>query len=285
MSTSVLFDEPGPLTAKRHRLYTVLFAVGAAGLLAWVVWKLNQEGQFDPQIYEKLAQPNVWEAIGNGVVNTIRAAAAAIVLAVVLGAGLAVARLSDHAVVRAPAALFVQFFRAVPLLLLIIVLFNFMAIQGVETSVASFSALVIGLTLYNGAVLAEVFRAGINAVPRGQSEAAYGIGMRKTQVMTIVLMPQAVRFMLPAIISQCVVVLKDTSLGFVVVYLELLREGKGIAEYVNNNLITYLLIAAIYIAMNSVVSAFAVWLERRMARSSSTAAESVAATEAVVSQG
>ncbi len=285
MSTSILFDEPGPLTRKRHRLYTALFAVGAAGLLAWVVWKFNEAGQFDPEIYQDLAQPNVWEAIGSGVAKTIKAAAAGIVLAVVLGAGLAVARLSDHAVVRAPAALFVQFFRAVPLLLLIIVLFNFMALQGVETSVSSFSSLVIGLMLYNGAVLAEVFRAGIQAVPRGQSEAAYGIGMRKTQVMTIVLMPQAVRYMLPAIISQCVVVLKDTSLGFVVVYLELLREGKGIAEFVNNYLITYLLIAVIYIAMNSVVSAFAVWLERRMARSSSTAAESVAATEAVVSQG
>jgi glutamate transport system permease protein len=285
MSTSVLFDEPGPLTTKRHRLYTVLFAVGAAGLLAWVVWKLNEAGQFDPQIYEDLAQPNVWEALGNGVLKTIQAAAAAIVLAVVLGAVLAAARLSDHAVVRAPAALFVQFFRAVPLLLLIIVLFNFMAIQGVETSVSSFSSLVIGLMLYNGAVLAEVFRAGINAVPRGQSEAAYGIGMRKTQVMTIVLMPQAVRYMLPAIISQCVVVLKDTSLGFVVVYQEVLREGRGIAEYVNNNLITYLLVAVIYIAMNSVVSVFAIWLERRMSRSSNTAAESVAATEAVVSQG
>jgi glutamate transport system permease protein len=134
-------------------------------------------------------------------------------------------------------------------------------------------------------VLAEVFRAGISAVPRGQSEAAYGIGMRKTQVMSIVLMPQAVRYMLPAIISQCVVALKDTSLGFVVVYMELLRQGKSIAEFVNNNLITYLLIAVIYITMNSLVSALAVWLERRMSRSGSSAAESVAATEAVVSQG
>jgi glutamate transport system permease protein len=285
MSTGILFDEPGPLTRKRHRLYSVVFAVGAAGVLAWVVYKLNAAGQFDPQIYQDLSQPNVWNAIGDGVVNTVKAAAMAIVLAVLLGAGLAVARLSEHAAVRAPATVFVQFFRAVPLLLLIIVLFNYLAMRGVETEVSSLTALVGGLMLYNGAVLAEVFRAGISAVPRGQSEAAYGIGMRKTQVMSIVLMPQAVRYMLPAIISQCVVALKDTSLGFVVVYMELLRQGKSIAEFVNNNLITYLLIAVIYITMNSLVSALAVWLERRMSRSGSTAAESVAATEAVVSQG
>jgi glutamate transport system permease protein len=285
MSTSVLFDEPGPLTRRRHKLYSLVFALVSAGVLAWVVYKLNAAGQFDPEIYQDLSQPNVWNAIGDGVVNTLKAAALGIVLAVVLGAGLAVARLSDHAVVRVPATLVVQFFRAVPLLLLIVALFAYMSIQGIESEVASLSSLVIGLMLYNGAVLAEVFRAGVNAVPRGQSEAAYGIGMRKTQVMWVVLMPQAVRFMLPAIISQCVVVLKDTSLGFVVIYLELLRQGKLIAEFVNNNLVTYLLIAVIYITMNSLVSALAVWLERRMSRSGSGAAKSVAATEAVVSQG
>jgi glutamate transport system permease protein len=285
MSTSVLFDEPGPLTRARHRLYTALFAVGAAGLLAWIVYKLNEAGQFDPQIYEDLAQPNVWSAIGDGVVNTLKAAVLGIVLAVVVGAGLAVGRLSEHRFVSVPATIVVEFFRAVPLLLMIIALFAFLSMRGVESEVSSLTSLVVGLMLYNGAVLAEVFRAGINAVPRGQSEAAYAIGMRKTQVMSLILMPQAVRFMLPAIISQCVVVLKDTSLGFVVIYLELLRQGKSIAEFVNNNLITYLLIAVIYIAMNSLVSALATWLEKRMSRRGRAAAQSVAATEAVVSQG
>jgi glutamate transport system permease protein len=285
MSTSVLFDEPGPLTRRRHRLYTVVFAVVVAGVLAWVAYKLESADQLDPEIYRDLAQPNVWTAIGSGVVNTLKAASLAIVLAVVLGAFLAVARLSDHALGRIPATVVVQFFRAVPLLLLIVALFAYLSIKGIESEVASLTALVTGLMLYNGAVLAEVFRAGINAIPRGQSEAAYGIGLRKTQVMSIVLMPQAVRYMLPAIISQCVVVLKDTSLGFVVIYMETLREGKSIAEYVHNNLVTYLLIAVIYIAMNSVVAALATWAERRMSRSGATAAQSVAATEAVVSQG
>lgn len=285
MSTSVLFDAPGPKTRARHRLYSVLFAVGTAALVVWAGLKLHAEGQFDPEIYRDLSQSNVWVAIGEGVVKTVQAAALAILGAVLLGAGLAVARLSDHRVVRVPATAVVQFFRAVPLLLLIIVLFVFLSQQGVETSTAALLGLVAGLTLYNGAVLAEVFRAGINAVPKGQSEAAYAIGMRKTQVMAIVLMPQAVRYMLPAIISQCVVVLKDTSLGFVVTYEETLRQGKSIADFVNNNLVTYVLIAVIYITLNSVVAGIATWLERRLARRGRGAASTIAASEAAVSQG
>lgn len=283
--SNVLFDEPGPRTRARHRLYSLAFAAAMVALAAWLVYKLDDAGQLDPEIFADLGQSNVWNAIADGVVNTLTAAAIGIVLAVVLGAGLAVARLSDHRWVSAPATVVVEFFRAVPLLLLIILLFTVLAQQGTERSTAALVALVGGLMLYNGAVLAEVFRAGINAVPRGQSEAAYAIGMRKTQVMAIVLMPQAVRFMLPAIISQCVVVLKDTSLGYIVTYEETLRQAKSIAEFVNNNLWTYLLVAVIYITLNSLVSAAATWLERRMSQRGRGAASTVAASEAEVSHG
>jgi glutamate transport system permease protein len=285
MQATVLFDEPGPKTRARHRLYSIAFAIGLAALLTWVAFKLNAAGQFEPEIYSDLSQANVWNAIGEGVLNTIKAAALGIVLAVVLGAALAVARLSDHRFISAPAIAIVEFFRAVPLLLLIIALFSVLSRQGVERELASLMSIVIGLMLYNGAVLAEVFRAGINAVPRGQGEAAYAIGMRKTQVMSVVLMPQAVRFMLPAIISQCVVVLKDTSLGFIATYPELLRQAKSIAEFVNNNLITFVLIAVIYITMNSLVSLLATWLERRMAQRGRGAAKVVQTIESQVSHG
>ena len=285
MHATVLFDEPGPKTRARHRLYSMLFLLLMAVVAFWVIYKLNAAGQFDPEIYSDLSQQNVWTAIGQGVGNTLKAALLSIVLAVVFGALFAVGRLSDHRPVRWVATVVVEFFRAVPLLLMIIALFAFLSIKGVESETASLTALVVGLMLYNGAVLAEVFRAGIGAVPRGQAEAAYAIGMRKSQVMRMILMPQAVRFMLPAIISQCVVALKDTSLGFVVIYMELLRQGKLIAEFVNNLLITFLLIAVIYITMNFAVSMLATWLERRMSARGRGAASAVEATEAVVSQG
>lgn len=283
MSSSVLFDAPGPRTLVRHRAYSVVAAVTFLGVAALVIWKLYVEGNFEASIWEKLFASNVWEAIGEGAVNTIRAAAIAIVTSVLFGALLAVARLSDHAVFRWPATVVVEFFRAVPLLLLIF--FIFYGLGPKLGDAGTIVALIGGLTLYNGAVLAEVFRAGVHAVPKGQSEAAYAIGMRKTQVMAGILAPQAVRFMLPAIISQCVVVLKDTSLGFVVGYEELLRQGTTIAQFVNSNLMTFVVIGVVYIALNSAVSAFATWLEKRMARRGRAAAQQVKAAEGALPMG
>lgn len=282
MSASVLFDQPGPRTLARHRIYSVIFAALLAGLVAWVIYKFNAAGQFESRIYDRLFAANILNALVDGLLGTLKAAAIAVVTSVLFGFLLAVARLSDHAWIRVPAVTFIEFFRAVPLLLLIIFVFGLLQTHdlGLERQTTALLALVTGLTLYNGAVLAEVFRAGIGAVPRGQSEAAYALGMRKSQVMTGILTPQAVRFMLPSIISQCVVVLKDTSLGFVVVYGELTNEGQGIATYVGSSLITYLLVALIYIALNSLLSAFAVWLEKRLSTSNSAGAEAAKKVDA-----
>jgi glutamate transport system permease protein len=216
----------------------------------------------------------------------LKAAAISIVTALVLGMALAVGRLSERRWIRLPATAFVEFFRAVPLVLLILFLFGIYSTRfDWEIERTALTSLVTGLTLYNGAVLCEVFRAGINAVPKGQREAAYAIGMRKHQVMNIVLVPQGVRYMLPAIISQCVVVLKDTSLGFIVAYPELLRNAKGIATYVGSQLVTYVVVALIYIAMNSVLSMTAYWLERRLSQRGRGSAAAVAEVEDVLPVG
>lgn len=268
MSTSVLFDAPGPRARMRHRVYTAITAVALVAALAWVVWKLNDAGQFESRIFERLFANNVYNALLDGLKATLLAAVISIATSLVFGFLLAVARLSDHAVVRWPAVLVVEFFRAVPLLLMIVVLFFFyIATLDLDRETAALLGLVSGLTLYNGSVLCEVFRAGVHAVPRGQSEAAYALGLRKTQVMTNVLAPQAVRFMLPAIISQCVVVLKDTSLGYLITYAELVRQAKSIATYVGSSLMTYLLVALLYIALNSLLSITAVRMEARRSRS------------------
>jgi glutamate transport system permease protein len=287
MAASVLFDEPGPQARARFRIYNVVFGVLVAGVLAFAIYKLNDSGQFESRIYERLSESGVQTEIWHGVQGTLKAAGIAIVTALAFGLLLAVARLSDHRWVRFPATAIVEFLRAVPLVLLILFLFGLMSTRFSDWTFerTALTALVTGLTLYNGAVLCEVFRAGVNAVPRGQREAAYAIGMRKTQVMTIVLAPQAIRFMLPAIISQCVVVLKDTSLGFIVAYPELLHGAKTIATYVGSQLVTYALIALIYIAMNSVLSATAYWLERRLSSRGRGTAKAVAEVEEVLPVG
>jgi glutamate transport system permease protein len=112
-------------------------------------------------------------------------------------------------------------------------------------------------------VLAEVFRAGIGAVPRGQAEAAYALGMRKSQVMNIVLLPQAVKIMLPSIISQCVVALKDTSLGFAIGAPGLTYVGKQIYTEYQNQVQVALVVTAIYVAVNLLLTWIATWVQRK----------------------
>jgi glutamate transport system permease protein len=285
--SSVLFDEPGPQARARFRIYNVVFGVLLVAGIAFAVYKFNQAEQFEPRIYERLAESGSITELQEGLVRTLKAAAFSIVLALVLGMVLAVGRLSDRRWIQVPATVFVEFFRAVPLVLLILFISGLVQTRFSEWEIETkgLVALVAGLTLYNGSVLCEVFRAGINAVPRGQSEAAYAMGMRKHQVMNIVLVPQGVRFMLPAIISQCVVALKDTSLGFIILYPEFLRALRTVADYVGSYLITYLLGALVYIAINSVLSATAYWMERRLSRRGRGTAAAVAEVEDVLPVG
>jgi glutamate transport system permease protein len=288
VNASVLFDAPGPRARMRHRIYSVVFVLALAGFLFWIYRKFDEAGQFEPELWERLMSDGVWEELLDGLVYTLKAAGISIVTSVIFGFVLASARLSDHRWVRAPAVAIIEFFRAIPLLLLLIFLYSFvLRYAEFERETATLVALVAGLTLYNGSVLAEVYRAGINAVPRGQTEAAYAIGMRKTQVMTIILAPQAVRFMLPAIISQCVVVLKDTSLGAIAFAYgpELVRAGRLVATYVGSSLMTYLVIAAIFITLNSILSALAYWLERRVATRGRGAERAVAEVEGALEAG
>ncbi len=264
--SSLLFDLPGPQARRRALVGTVVAAVLAAALVALVLWKLNSEGEFEAELWQDLGQSNIARAIWMGLVATLSAAASAVVLSIVFGGLLAVARLSDRRFVRLPAMVVIEFFRAIPLLLLIVFLF-----LSFSETIGTYWSLVLALTLYNGSVLAEVFRAGIQAVPKGQSEAAYAVGMRKSQVMSSVLLPQAVAIMLPAIISQCVVVLKDTALGVIIAYGELVYQGRLIAEFVNHTIVPLALIGLIFIAINYSLSRLAVWLERRLARRGRTA--------------
>ncbi len=274
MSTSVLYDVPGPVSEHRHRLYGWLTIAALAALAALVAVQLGRKGQLDADRWEFLAESGTYEAILHGLLNTIQAAVFAVVLALVFGAVFAVARLSDRRWISWPATAVIEFFRAVPLLLLIF--FIFFAF-GREIGV--FWSLVIGLMLYNGAVLAEVFRAGIAAVPRGQREAAEALGLRKSQVMTLILVPQAVRIMLPAIISQCVVALKDTALGFVIAYEELAITARDIYIFYNNPLQVAVVIAVVYITLNYAVSRLAVFVESRQRRAPRAAGDRPSTTE------
>jgi His/Glu/Gln/Arg/opine family amino acid ABC transporter permease subunit len=278
MSASVLFDVPGPRARRRQRIGTAVGAVVVLALIGLALWRLAINGQLDPARWAILFDPNtnVPQALFEALVNTLQVAAVGMVAATVLGAFLAVGRLSDHAWVRGPVIAVIEFFRAVPLLVLILFCLLFLPTVGIPMT--AFRALALGLTLYNMAVLAEIFRAGILSVDRGQSEAAFALGMRKTQVMTTVLLPQAVRRMLPVLVAQLVVLLKDSSLGFIVSYLELLRQARSLVEFFNSrfgDLYTfqiYVAAALIYIIVNVLLSQVARSIEKRTRRSKKAAA-------------
>ncbi len=260
-SASVLFDVPGPRTVARHRIYTVVAVIALVAALAFVGWRLYETGQLTYDKWEVFVTPSYIRAIlVDGLLVTLQMAVTAVLFAVVFGVVFGVGKLSDRAWVRWPCWAVVEFFRAVPVLLLMILVWFSI---GIEKESASYWAVVVALTLYNGAVLAEVFRAGILAVPRGQSEAAYAIGMRKSQVTNIVLLPQAVKIMLPAIISQMVVALKDTSLGYAVAAPGLTYIGKQIWNGEQNQVPTAIVLAAMYICVNLVLTAIATWVQKK----------------------
>ena len=279
MSTPVLYDVQGPRARRRVLLASLVGLAVLALLLALVVQRLAANGQLEGELYEPfLNEPQVYERLGDGLRNTLTAAAYALVLASVLGVLLAFGRLSGRSWIRLPATVVVEVFRGLPLLLVIFGIFlAFPLAFGIELS--ALQALVLGLTLYNGAVIAEIVRAGILAIPPGQSEAAYATGLTRGQTLRLVLLPQAVRIMLPALISQLVVLLKDTSLGFIIGFPELLRTGGQLVQVLGNPLQMYVLIALIYIVLNGLLSLLASFVEGRQRRKTAGRVANIAATE------
>jgi glutamate transport system permease protein len=261
---SVLYDHPGPRARLRNRMLTAVFGLALLGLLYWIYTRFDAKGQWAGSLWKPFAQGSTWtDYILPGLGHTLGAAAVAMVLSLAFGILFAVGRLSEHWWLRIPAGAVVEFFRAVPLLLLMFFIFfgiPFLTHQPMSI----FWAVVAGLTLYNGSVLAEAFRAGVRAVPRGQTEAGYAIGLRKSQVMSSILIPQAARAMLPTIVSQLVVLVKDTALGYIISYSELLQLGvNNLAANFANVVQAALVAALIYIAVNASLTAVAGWLERR----------------------
>lgn len=263
---TVLYDAPGP---RARALYRILSVVVLALLLlaAWLVYRaLDSQGQLTAAKWEPFLESTSWTTyLLPGIRGTLVAAAVSIVFALVLGAVLGIGRLSDHRPIRMVAGFIVELFRAIPVLILMIFAYQVFAEYRVfKSDYLALAAVVTGLTLYNGSVIAEIVRAGIRSLPRGQNEAAAAIGMRKSQIMRIILLPQAVTVMLPAIVSQMVIALKDSALGYLIGYVEVVRSGQQLGAFFSNYLPSLLVVAAIMIVLNSALTRFATWLEKRL---------------------
>ncbi|MFJ4471559.1 amino acid ABC transporter permease [Streptomyces sp. NPDC089424] len=268
--TSVLYDAPGPKAKRRNLIFTVVFIVLLA-LLAWWVWQvLDEKGQLEWALWKPFTEGEAWTTyLLPGLGSTLKAAALAMVIALPLGAIFGIARMSDHRWVRVPAGAVVEFFRAIPVLLLMLFANEFYARStDVSSDDRPLYAVVTGLVLYNASVLAEVVRAGILALPKGQTEAAQAIGLRKSQTMRTILLPQAVTVMLPAIVSQLVVIVKDTALGGVLLNFSELVSARGtLAANYANVIPSFIVVAILFIVLNFALTSFAAWLEARLRRS------------------
>lgn len=270
MSTaSVLFDAPGPRARVRNRIISGVTVVVIA-LVAWaVIAKLAGKGQLTAAKWQPFLTSNLWKTyVLPGIEGTLTAAALSIVLALVLGFLLGLGRLSHIGVIRWPCAVIVEFFRAVPVLIMMIFAYFLFALYDTFPSKhLALAGVVTGLTLYNGAVIAEIVRAGVRALPRGQGEAAAALGLTWGQTMRSILLPQAITSMLPVLVSQLVVVLKDTAIGYQITFVEMVRQGTVVGSSYGNYIPALMVIAVIMITVNFALSVGATRLERRMRRS------------------
>ncbi|KJY17665.1 MULTISPECIES: amino acid ABC transporter permease [unclassified Streptomyces] len=269
--SSVLYDTPGPRAKFRNWIYTGVFAVLVALALWWILARMAEKNQLDADKWTPfVTDSQVWTTfLLPGLGETLKAGLIAMVIALPLGAILGIARLSDHAWVRVPVGAVVEFFRAIPVLILMIFSSALYVMLGtVSSDLRPLYAVVTGLVLYNASVIAEIVRAGILSLPRGQTDAAKAIGMRKGQTMLYVLVPQAVTAMLPALVSQLVVILKDTALGGAFLgFADLMSMNRQISANYSNTIATMVVIALIYIAVNFTLTTLASWMERRLRQS------------------
>jgi glutamate transport system permease protein len=274
---TVLYDAQGPRARRRTLIGTVVAVLVLLGLAFLVYRRLDEQGQFSMEKWGPLVDPgnevfdSVWRLIGTGILNTLRAAAVAMVLSIVLGTLIAVARLSLGRVGRIPLIGLIEIFRGLPVVVLVFIGVRVLPDIGLDMRGLPggqvFWGLVIGLTVYNMVIFAEIVRAGVASLPRGQREAALATGLTNWQTMRIVLLPQAFRTMLPAIISQLIVVLKDTSLvTFIANFDELLSQGESIQRNLGNPIQTFFVVALIYVAINYALGRLAQYIERRQGR-------------------
>lgn len=267
MSASLLFDSPGP---KARRLHTVLTVVGVgvvAALLWLVVAKMKEASQLEGYMWEPFVTDwSVWkDYLLIGLLNTLKGAVLSVLLAGIFGIAFGMGRLSQNRWMRWACGVIVEFFRAVPVLMMMIFLYfgYFAKSTWLPSEYGPLAAVVIALTLYNGSVIAELVRSGVHSLPKGQQEAGLSVGLTPAQTLRSIELPQALTAMLPALIGQLVVVLKDTALGTVVTFPELLSWGKTLGSAYGNTVPAYLVVALIFILLNYALT----WVARRVEHS------------------
>jgi len=266
MSATVLFDAPGPKARARHRITAVAGGVVILAMVVFALAKLGEKGNLAADKWTPFLTGSMWvDYLIPGLINTLKAASISIVLAAAFGLLFGIGRMSPLAPIRWICTVVVEFFRSVPVLVLMIGAFGFYSFNNVfQSEINPLAAVVTGLTLYNGSVVAELLRSGVGSLPKGQSEAGLSIGLTGGQTLRSIQLPQAITAMLPALVGQLVVVLKDTALGQIITYDELLTNYQRIGSNWSNIVPAMIVIALIFIAINYTLSTLAGRIEGRL---------------------
>jgi glutamate transport system permease protein len=248
----ILFGAPNPQTQAVMRAVSVIAAAVLLLLAAGIVFRFHSAGQLDVRFWEFFAWPTTWAFLAKGLLGTLASAAMATLIALTLGLALLLGRLARLRLVRWPSIAVIEFLRGTPTLLLIYVCFLVLPPAGLKLSTYWMLTLPIGLS--TAAVVAEVYRAGVLAVPRGQADAARSLGLTEAQVFFFVIFPQALRYIVPALVAQLVIVVKDTTFGYVVTYGELMQNAKVLIANYHSLVPVYLVVAALYCLVNYAIS-------------------------------
>jgi glutamate transport system permease protein len=266
-SNNLLYEPPGPIARRRNRIISVVGVVLLFCCLFTAGHRLDESGQFDAKRWEIFLHPGTLRFLFDGLMATLLAAVISMVLAFSLALPLALARLSSNFWLRSLAASYIGCFRAVPLLLLI--LFTVILLPSIGLNWSALGYLIFGMVLHHSAMTAEIIRAGILSLGRGQKEAALSIGMREHQAMIWVVLPQALKLMLPALISAVLAIVQDTSLGYIIPYEELLRRSQQISSFAPQSLLqSAFIVTVMYGFVSALLLALRRWIERRQAYTS-----------------
>jgi glutamate transport system permease protein len=284
---TVLFDAPGPKARQRHLILTIVGSIAILAILALALYQLGVRGQLEAAKWTPFLTASPWaNYLIPGLIGTLSAAAVSVIAAGILGLLLGIGRLSHTAWVRWISGILVEFFRAVPVLIMMIFLFILFSRNGVFLpSVNPFMAVVIALTVYNGSVIAELVRSGVNALPKGQAEAGLSIGLTPGQTLRSIELPQALVAMLPALMGQLVVVIKDTALGYGITYSELLNQSKNLGAAYSNTLPAYIVASALFILLNYAMTKLAGAVETRLRKRPITAGPTTTTMPNIVQGG
>ena len=258
----ILFGNPSPQAQTATRAVSVATVAVLLVLAAAVALRFQTAGQLDARLWEYFAWQTTWAFLAKGLLGTMASAAMAAAIALGLGLLLLLGRLARLRLVRWPSVAVIEFLRGTPTLLLIYVCFLVLPQVGIKLSTYWMLTLPIGLS--TAAVVAEVYRAGVLAVPRGQADAARSLGMTKMQVFFLIVFPQALRYIVPALVAQLVIVVKDTTFGYVVTYGELMQNAKVLIANYHALVPVYLVVALLYCLVNYAISSASKRLGRPM---------------------